>query len=111
MKNIQVIDGALNATYSLFAATESEFLSLFPDGQDIAFADELWARLGERPAQAILEQIWQRPVWKPSARGIHGTLFFGLDSKKAYYPSRREAEVVPTGLNEAQRQLYARKRE
>lgn len=36
MKNIQVIDGAQNATFSVFQATDEEFALLFPDGTDIA---------------------------------------------------------------------------
>ena len=32
MKNIQIIDGALNATFSVFQATDDEFASIFPSG-------------------------------------------------------------------------------
>jgi hypothetical protein len=42
MKNIQVIDGALNCTFSFFQATDEEFLLLFPDPrQDIQYAEDL----------------------------------------------------------------------
>jgi hypothetical protein len=42
MKNIQVIDGALNCTFSIFQATDEEFLLLFPDPrQDIQYAEDL----------------------------------------------------------------------
>jgi len=34
MKNIQVIDGALNSVYDVFSATEYEFSIIFPAGQD-----------------------------------------------------------------------------
>ena len=38
MKNIQVIDGANNCSYDIFAVTDDEFKILFPDpGQDIEF--------------------------------------------------------------------------
>lgn len=110
MKNIQVIDGASNATYSLFGVAEADFRLLFPGDQDVAFDDELRARLGEQKAQEILARAWRRPVWKASARGIHGTLFFGLEEKKEWYPSRREADVDPRCINDAQRKLYAKKR-
>ena len=41
MKNIQIIDGALNCTYSLFQATDEEFALLFPEPrQDIQYAEE-----------------------------------------------------------------------
>jgi hypothetical protein len=42
MKNIQVIDGALNCTFSIFQATEEEFVLIFSEpGQDIQYAEDL----------------------------------------------------------------------
>jgi hypothetical protein len=61
MKNIQVIDGALNCTYSLFAATEKEFAHLFPGQTDVAFADELFERLGEQTAARLLNALRNDP--------------------------------------------------
>jgi hypothetical protein len=44
MKNIQVIDGALNSTFSIFQATDEEFALLFPEaGQDISLCGRLAA--------------------------------------------------------------------
>ena len=45
MKNIQVIDGALNSVYDIFSATEDAFSLIFPAGQDIAFIDEVMSRV------------------------------------------------------------------
>ena len=47
MKNIQVIDGAVNCVYDIFSATDEEFALIFPNGQDIAFIDEVYGR-GDR---------------------------------------------------------------
>ncbi len=42
MKNIQIIDGASNCTFSIFQATAEEFNLLFPEpGQDIQFSEDL----------------------------------------------------------------------
>jgi len=42
MKNIQLIDGAANCTFSLFQASEEEFELLFPESrQDIQYAEDL----------------------------------------------------------------------
>lgn len=42
MKNIQVIDGALNCTFSIFQAFDEEFALLFPEaGQEIQYAEDL----------------------------------------------------------------------
>ena len=44
MKNIQVIDGAENCVYDIFAASDQEFSLIFPDDHDVAFIDEVRAR-------------------------------------------------------------------
>ena len=42
VKNIQVIDGAMNYTFSIFQATDEEFVLFFPEpGQEIQFAEDL----------------------------------------------------------------------
>ena len=93
MKNIQVIDDALNCTYSIFAVEDAEFEMLFPNGTDIEFNDDLFARLGEAEAAKLLDEIWKRPVDKKSVIGIHGTLFYGMDYKKKYYPTKRDCDM------------------
>ncbi|HWL52291.1 MAG TPA: hypothetical protein VNQ90_07640 [Chthoniobacteraceae bacterium] len=94
MKNIQVIDGALNCVYDIFAATEDEFALIFPSGEDIAFIDEVVAREPEQALDEAFKNIWSRRVRKPEVQGIHGTLFYELEHKKPYYPTRREGEAV-----------------
>jgi len=94
MRNIQVIDDALNCTYSIFAAEDAEFELLFPDGTDVEFNDELFSRLGEAEAADLLRKVWARPVNKKTVVGIHGTLFYGLGHKKMYYPTKRESEMI-----------------
>lgn len=94
MKNIQVIDGALNCTYSTYAATQEEFEMIFPEGRDIEFDDDLVARLGEKEAASILGRIWDRLVDKKDARGIHGTLFFEWGHQKKYYPTKEDDEMI-----------------
>jgi hypothetical protein len=106
MKHVQVIDDATNCTYSLFAVPDEDFAQLFPADTDVAFPDEIEARIGETQASAILGSLWERPVHKKAAQGIHGTLFYGLDYKKKLYPARREAGMDPGSYNAAQRKLY-----
>ncbi|MGB8506887.1 MAG: hypothetical protein WCD76_00645 [Pyrinomonadaceae bacterium] len=93
MKNIQVIDDALNCTYSIFAAEDNEFEILFPDGTDIEFNDDLFSRVGEVKASEVLGKVWKRPVDKKSLVGIHGTLFYGMSYRKKYYPTKRDSEM------------------
>jgi hypothetical protein len=94
MRNIQVIDGAENAVYDVFAATDDEFIVLFPEGQDVAFIDEVIARGQEKEINDIVARIWKRRIPKREAMGIHGILFYELEHKKRYYPTRRDEEAI-----------------
>jgi hypothetical protein len=94
LKNIQVIDGADNSTYSIFAATEEEFEAIFPAGADIEFAEDFFERGSDEMGTRITTELWKRPVAKKYVRGIHGTLFYQLTHKKRYYPTKRESEMV-----------------
>ena len=100
MKNIQVIDGAHNSVYDIFAATEEEFSLIFPPGQDVAFINEVMAHGSEMFLDGVFERIWKRRIPKREAMGIHGLLFYELDYKRQYYPTRRDEEAVnPNGTS------------
>ena len=107
MKNIQVIDGASNCTFSIFAATDEEFSRLFPEvEQEIQFAEDLSDLPAQDEVSAILNRIWQRPVRKREVHGIHGTLFYGLVGYKRIYHEKREDGVDPQSVNDAQLRLF-----
>lgn len=96
MKNVQVIDDAVNCTYDVFAVDDEGFELLFPDGADVEFEDDLVARLGDQRAGAVLNALWSARVDKKTVHGIHGTLFFGAqcEDKRPFYPTKRESEMV-----------------
>ncbi len=112
MKNIQIIDTADNATFSIFQATEEEFGLIFPaKGQDMEISEDFHDRVGLEKAKATLEPIWKRPVLKRDAQGVHGTLFFGyLDRRHLLPATKREIDWVQGALNVAQRALFASER-
>ena len=94
MKNIQVIDGAENCTYDIFEISEDDFKLIFPNpGQDIEFNTDLFARLSEDETIDISKRLWVKPVEKSNVQGIHGTIFYELDHKKKYYPTKRNSEM------------------
>ena len=103
MKNIQVIDGAENAVYDIFTATDEEFSVIFPSGEDIAFIEEVFARAERNGAELkrlkqALTMLWQRRVPKREAMGIHGLLYYEHEQKAVYYPTRRDEEAInPNG--------------
>jgi hypothetical protein len=91
MKNIQVIDGADNCVYDIFAATDEALI--FRSGEDVAFIDEVMAHGAEADLDLAFSSIWKRRVRKAEAMGIHGILFYELEHKKQYYPTRRDEEA------------------
>ncbi len=111
MKNVQIIDNAANATFSIFQATDDEFALLFPDGRDMEMADDVVERLGEDVASSVLGPLWRRPILKRDAQGIHGTLFYGFDQIREFLPATlREVDWDNRFINAAQRELFAAKR-
>ena len=109
MKNIQIIDGADNATFSLFQATDDEFAAIFPGpGQDMELIEDFVARVGDEVAGKIMGPIWERPILKRDALRLHGTLFYEWARKRQHLPAtKREVDLDPLSINRAQRALFA----
>ncbi|WP_426286392.1 hypothetical protein [Luteibacter sp. E-22] len=93
MKNIQVIDGAINATYAICTAEDDQFDIIFPDGKDIEFIGDLFDRVGDTLADKVAGSLWQRPVDKHFVDGIHGTLIYEQIAKRDYFRSKRSTEL------------------
>jgi hypothetical protein len=112
LKNILVVDSALNATFSVFQATEEEFAAIFPaDSQDLELSEDFFERCGKEQAALILKPIWDRPILKRDAMGIHGTLYYDFEERRQHLPaSKREADWDDQFINSAQRQLFLSKR-
>lgn len=113
MKNIQIIDRAENATFSVFQVTEDEFSAIFPgEKQDIELIEDFIKRCGsDDRAACVLTPIWERPILKRDALGIHGTLYFGYEDRRRYLPTtKREVDWSEGAINPAQRKLFAGKR-
>ena len=62
-------------------------------------------------AERIMSQVWERPVLKRDANGIHGTLFYDAEDRREFLPpSRREVDWDERFINEAQKTLFRLKR-
>jgi hypothetical protein len=59
MRNILIIEGADNATFSIFQATDDEFAAVFPNDQDMELSEDFHARVGDERARAVLTPIWE----------------------------------------------------
>ena len=107
MKNIQIIDGAKNATFSVFQATDEEFVAILPGDQDMEIVEDVFDRLGEAEASQILSPLWNRPILKKEAQGIHGTLFYNYAERREVIPqTRKEIDWDEHSINAAQRRLF-----
>lgn len=111
MKNILIVDDARNATFSVFQANEQEYAIIFPNGQDMELIEDLIARIGDDEAGRLLAPIWERPILKREAMGIHGTLFFDNQAtQRIMPPSKREVDWDDASINQAQRLLFSQHR-
>jgi hypothetical protein len=111
VKNIQIIDGAANATYSIFQATDEEYDAIFPGDRDMELVEDLVGRLGEQEAGRFLVPLWSRPILKRDAVGIHGTLFYDNDRRRGFFPpTKREVDWPADSINPHQRELFAQRR-
>ena len=89
MKNVQVIDEAINATYGIYSVTDEEFFQIFPEKwQNIEFIEGMVARIGDNEVYIIMNPVWNRIQNKGDIVGIHGALFYGLLDKKKFYPDK-----------------------
>jgi hypothetical protein len=95
MKNIQVIDGAMNSEYAIFRISDELFQLIFPqEGQDIEFVEDVIRRVGRGKINILSEICPESRIKKTEAQGIHGTLFYELiKQKKRYYPNKKETDL------------------
>ncbi|WP_190362258.1 hypothetical protein [Rhizobium rhizogenes] len=69
--------------------------------------EDLIQRLGDEAAGSVLESIWNRPILKRDALGIHGTLFYDNEHRRDHIPpSKREIDWDDGSINKAQRDLF-----
>ncbi|MGH6889219.1 MAG: hypothetical protein ACREHF_08495 [Rhizomicrobium sp.] len=70
LKDIQVVDGALNCTFRIFQTADEEFALLFPEPQqDIQCAENLINLPRQEEVEAALRRIWERPALRSGDRG------------------------------------------
>lgn len=112
MPNVQITDGADNATFPIYQATDEQFAAIFPrKGQDLEIIEAVIRRLGAARANALLSAMWRSPILKKDAQGIHGTLFYNYYEKRHHLPkSKREIDRVESQISQPQRELYRKAR-
>ncbi|RHZ35668.1 hypothetical protein [endosymbiont GvMRE of Glomus versiforme] len=112
LKNIQVIDGAINCHYPIYSIEEEYFNLIFPNGQDIEFIEDFSKRIKKTEKKEerkrwdkVFEEMWKNRVDKKLVNGIHGTLFYDADwhrtmyLKKKFYPDKKEVNIIIHSYN------------
>lgn len=94
MKNVEIIDDALNCTFDFFQFNDDEFSKIFKDGCDVEFIQDVIARLGEGVVEDIMSGVWKRRVDRFNINGAHAILFYGEENykKKKFFPTKKLGE-------------------
>ena len=72
MKNIEIVDGALNSRFEIYTVEDDVFNALFPDGKDEIYLEDLSEKL--QSDAVFWERVYAREVERRSVQGIHGIL-------------------------------------
>jgi hypothetical protein len=103
---VQIIDSAVNCTYSIYKFSDEQFSAIFRDGSDLEFIEDVESRMGEVEFGDLHSALWGHPIEKTEVVGIHGTLFYGLgEAKRRLYPNKRFYDDV-YGFSATQRQVF-----
>jgi hypothetical protein len=96
IRNVQIYDGASNATFGVVGVPARLFDVVFPGDADVAFLDLLPRALrgNGRKAGAFWSDFYSRDVDKRLIHGVHGTLHYDrYRVSPQYFPNRKEADV------------------
>ena len=85
---------------------KSLLFSFLKPRQDIQYVEDLVHLAEQTEINSALRRIWERPIRKSEAQGIHGTLFYQLERYKKWYREKREDAIEPSAINSAQRRLF-----
>lgn len=95
MKNVQIIDEAVDCDYPIHGCSDTDFLTIFPaPNQDLEFSEDLSGRIGLDRFRELMERLDAARLDKKRVSGIHGTLFVGLSFKKRCYTEKRHATLI-----------------
>jgi hypothetical protein len=72
MKNIEIVDGALNSRFEIYAVDDEVFGTLFPEGKDEIYLEDLSEELQDDAV--FWNRVYACEVDRRSVQGIHGIL-------------------------------------
>lgn len=72
MKNIEIVDGALNSRFEIYVVDDEVFQKLFPEEKEEVYLEDLSEEL--QSDTAFWDRVYAREVDRRSVQGIHGIL-------------------------------------
>lgn len=72
MRNIEIIDGALNGRFEIYSITDQTFSKLFPLGQGEIYLEDLSENLQED--EAFWNRVYAQEIDRQTVQGVHGIL-------------------------------------
>lgn len=86
MKNIMVIDGAINCQYETYSIQDEIFYILFPDeNRKFSFIEEVIKDIGEDKFNELAQEMYSVPMPHEKIIGLHGILFYENMERRKYY--------------------------
>lgn len=90
MKNIQVFDGADNAVYDIFAATDEEFASS-------SRMTQMW-HLSMRSTRSGRRKFWTRRYRKSGSAACRGARRWAFTASSSTSANTRKPTILPVGM-------------
>ena len=103
MKNIQVIDGAVNSIFEVYEVDYCMFDEIFADGKDVVFFVDLqkYNDFTKEENVAFWEKFYSSKKDKKMIYGIHGTLHLeGSCCRRVFFKEGKEALVLRAPIHE-----------
>ena len=72
MRNIEIVDGALNSRFEIYAVDDATFEALFPNGESETYLEDLSEDLQDDVA--FWDRVYTREIDRHQVQGIHGVL-------------------------------------
>lgn len=72
MKNIEIVDGALNSRFEIYAVEDEIYDRLYPGEKDEIYLEDLSEEI--QNDVALWDQVYAREMDRRLVRGIHGIL-------------------------------------
>jgi hypothetical protein len=102
LKNVQIIDGAVNSVFEIYEVDDYTFDEIFVDDQDTVFLSDIhkYSDFTEEESVLFWKKVYSCRKDKKEINGIHGTLHLdGSNCKKEYFPEGKESLVIQSLLS------------